>query len=509
VLLFSTAAGGSMTASGPARILVVDDEAAVGELLVQVLQRAGHQAVSALNGLQALDLLAAQQPDLMVTDLRMPGMGGMELVEHSRALHPDVDIMVLTAHATLESAIQALKLGAQDYIIKPFDVRDLTDKVNRCLTGRFERLAARHAPPGPLVALHKTLARSVDPLGACRDIIELISDWFVVDDLSLQFSSPWADSEPCIGLLGKLSGLPAAIVPCSAGELEDLLVSLVRGGDPWRMQELTPASVEETPRHALTVLVESGGSQLGVLRLVRNAAGGPYTESEAQSLYIFGAQLALAVLQARTRAELLAAFSDLSEVNTAAARTLVEALGAYDECTREHSQRVAEYARQLALRVGLGQEHVETIAIAGLLHDIGKLGVGGRTLRKSGRLTEAERERVLLHPVQGAQILSGMESLSEVVPLVRHHHERFDGTGYPDGLAGGLIPLGARILAVVDAYDSMTSDRPYRSTLDQREAQRRLSSGAGLQWDPGLVELWLDGLAFVNCPANAAAALEG
>jgi putative nucleotidyltransferase with HDIG domain len=508
-LLFSQAAGGSMTASGPARILVVDDEAVVGELLVQVLQRAGHEAVSAVNGLQALDLLAAQQPDLMVTDLRMPGMGGMELVEHSRALHPDLDIMVLTAHATLESAIQALKLGAQDYIIKPFDVRDLTDKVNRCLTERFERLAARHAPPGPLVALHKTLARSADPLSACRDIIQLISEWFVVDDLSLQFSAPWSQSEACIGLGGKTGGLPVTIVPCAAGEIEDLLASIAGGGDPWRMQDLAPASRDETRRHALTVLVESGGNQLGVLRLVRNAAGGPYTESEAQSLYIFGAQLALAVLQARTRSELLSAFSDLSEVNTAAARTLVEALGTYDECTRSHSQRVADYARQLALRVGLGQEQVETIAIAGLLHDIGKLGVGGRTLRKSGRLTETERERVLLHPVQGAQILSGMESLSEVVPLVRHHHERFDGTGYPDGVVGEQIPLGARILAVVDAYDSMTSDRPYRSTLDQREALRRLSRGAGLQWDPGLVELWLDGLTGVHCRVITAAGREG
>jgi putative nucleotidyltransferase with HDIG domain len=187
----------------------------------------------------------------------------------------------------------------------------------------------------------------------------------------------------------------------------------------------------------------------------------------------------------------------------------VQALGTYDDCTREHSLRVAEFARQLATCLGLHDAEVKTIAIAGLLHDIGKLGVAGRTLRKNGRLTETERERVLLHPVQGAQILSGMESLREVVPLVRHHHERIDGGGYPDGLCGEQIPLGARVLAVVDAYDSMTSDRPYRSTLEHREAVRRLSRGAGVQWDAELVALWLECLADRREPAPALETVEG
>jgi putative two-component system response regulator len=114
----------------------------------------------------------------------------------------------------------------------------------------------------------------------------------------------------------------------------------------------------------------------------------------------------------------------------------------------------------------------------------------------------------VLHPVQGAQILSGMDSLRNIVPLVRHHHERMDGEGYPDGLVGEEIPLGARLLAVVDAYDSMTSDRPYRSTLEQREAVRRLSRGAGVQWDSRLVALWLECLADLRELAPAHLPLE-
>ncbi|MHB1318528.1 MAG: HD domain-containing phosphohydrolase [Anaerolineae bacterium] len=497
-----------MTISGPAQILVVEDELVVGELIVQVLERAGYRAVLVSQGYDALERLAANRYDLMITDLRMPGMGGVELVERTRDLFPDVDIMVLTAHATLESAIQILKMGAYDYILKPFDIPDLTNKVDQCLARRFERLAARLAPPQALVALHRAIARAPDSDTACQEIVRLICEWFVVDELLLTFRAIWPSQVPCVSLLPTLVDIPIRIIEPAAGERDALApVTWVRR-DPWLLEGLAPTSPGGSPRHGLTIVLESAGDQLGSLQLIRHAEGGRYTESEAQSLYIYGAQLAQALLQTRAHLELLTAFSDLSEITTSAARTLVDALGAYDDSTREHSLRVADFARRLAERLGLSAQDVKTIGVAGLLHDIGKLGVAGKTLRKNGRLSEDERESVLLHPVQGAQILSGMQSLRQVVPLVRHHHERIDGGGYPDGLAGEQIPLGARLLAVVDAYDSMTSDRPYRSTLEHDEAVRRLSRGAGVQWDAELVALWLECLADEREPALAMAAME-
>ena len=497
-----------MTISGPAQILVVEDELDVSELIVEVLERAGYCATSAAEGYRALDLLAERRFDLMITDLRMPGMNGVELVERSRVLSPDVDVMVLTAHATLDSAIRTLKMGAHDYVTKPFDVHDLTEKVGFCLNKRYERLAAQHTPPEQLVALHRAIAHSSDPDSACHDIVRLMDQWFVANDMLFMFFAPWGDQEPCVSLLRTLTYISGRVETLTPEARSVLEARLADSPDPWLFDDLSSAMPSSSPWHALTVLLESGGEHLGALRLLRSPDMGPYAASEAQSLYIFGAQLALAVLQARTHRELVAAFSNLSEVTTAAAKTLVEALGAFDECTRRHSQRVGEYARQFALRLGLGPQEVQGVAIAGLLHDIGKLGVGGAALRKNGCLTEEERERFLLHPVQGAQILSGMESLSEVVPLVRHHHERYDGTGYPDGLAGEKIPLGARLLAVVDAYDSMTSDRPYRAGLGQGEATRRLQSGAGTQWDAHLVEVWLDCLADVGQRSSVALRME-
>jgi len=492
-----------VTVSGPAGILVVDDEPAVCDVVTQVLQRAGYRAVPASSGMEALALLRDGPFDVMVTDLRMPGMGGPELVERTRALYPDVDIIVLTAYATVESAIRLLRLGARDYILKPFDVQDLTSKVAHCISDRLARLASRQAPPEPLLALHRVVAGAATVEEACQEIIALIADRFVVDTISLALFEPWSAPEALGGALRP--GLDPALRVVSPGEpcLADASAALGRDSEPWVLETLTEP---DGTSFAVTVPLESRGVRLGLLRLERRAPAGPYLPSEAQSLGIFGAHLALAILQGRTRAEMRSALNRIGELNAGAARALVAALGIFDDSTREHSERVSEYARELACCLQLSDSQVQIVSLAGLLHDIGKIGLSGRTLRKSGSLTPAERERVLMHPVQGAEILSGMESLREVVPLVRHHHERYDGRGYPDGLSGEAIPLGARLLAVVDAYDSMTSDRPYRPTLAQEEAMRRLSRGAGAQWDPEIVAAWLDWVTGRGEPAAVGSA---
>ena len=126
-----------------------------------------------------------------------------------------------------------------------------------------------------------------------------------------------------------------------------------------------------------------------------------------------------------------------------------------------------------------------------MLHDIGKIGIGDQTLRKSGDLTTDEFDRVRLHPTMGAKILAGLDAFTEIVPIVLYHHERYDGQGYPEGLSGEEIPLGAQFIAVVDAYDSMTSDRPYRRALGRDEALARLRAGAGRQHDGQLVAQWV------------------
>ena len=157
---------------------------------------------------------------------------------------------------------------------------------------------------------------------------------------------------------------------------------------------------------------------------------------------------------------------------------LANALEAKDEYTRGHSERVATLARRLALAAGLGARESVTIAHAGLLHDLGKIAVPERILRKAGPLTDEEWQVMRRHPLTGAQIVAPLEFFAEGALIVRHHHERNDGSGYPDGLTGETIPMGARIVAIADVYDALTSDRPYRRALTTGNALEVLSDEA-------------------------------
>lgn len=166
---------------------------------------------------------------------------------------------------------------------------------------------------------------------------------------------------------------------------------------------------------------------------------------------------------------------------------LAGALEARDPYTQGHTSRTAAYADAIAGAMGLSARNRTMLKRAALMHDLGKIGTPDAILRKDGPLTPAERGEIVRHPADGARILRGLGFLREEAQLVRHHHESYDGSGYPDGLAGGAIPLGARILAAADTLDAMTTDRPYRKGLPFSEARRELQRCAGAQFDPAVI----------------------
>jgi putative nucleotidyltransferase with HDIG domain len=170
---------------------------------------------------------------------------------------------------------------------------------------------------------------------------------------------------------------------------------------------------------------------------------------------------------------------------------LANALEAKDACTRAHSERVAELARRIAVKLGLDGDEVAAVRDAGRLHDIGKIGVPERVLRKPGPLTADEWQAVRRHPLVGAQIVAPFDFFARSAPFIRHHHERWDGAGYPDGLAGTAIPLGARIVAVADVFDALTSSRPYRVAIPYDAAIAQPLDEAGGTLDPELVTIFL------------------
>jgi HD-GYP domain-containing protein (c-di-GMP phosphodiesterase class II) len=178
-----------------------------------------------------------------------------------------------------------------------------------------------------------------------------------------------------------------------------------------------------------------------------------------------------------------------------AVRSLAEVIDHRDPHTAHHSERVATYAVALARRLNLDEDLVELIDQAASVHDLGKIGVADSVLLKPGPLTEGERASMWLHTEIGARILNHYELFRDGAQIVLHHHERWDGDGYPGGLAGVAIPLGSRVVAVADAFDAMTSNRPYRTALSVAEAVRRLREGAAMQWDPDIVDVFVRLLA--------------
>jgi len=170
---------------------------------------------------------------------------------------------------------------------------------------------------------------------------------------------------------------------------------------------------------------------------------------------------------------------------------LANALEAKDSCTRGHSERVGTRARRIAAALGLPPDEIDTLTQAALLHDIGKIGVPESVLRKRGALDQAEWTLLRNHPLIGAQIVAPFDFFAGGALAIRHHHERWDGSGYPDGLAGAAIPLGARIVAVADVFDALTSDRPYRPALGRDAALQYLTDEAGRTLDPDVVAVLL------------------
>ena len=191
--------------------------------------------------------------------------------------------------------------------------------------------------------------------------------------------------------------------------------------------------------------------------------------------------------QRETSEALTSANSRLESANFSFATALVATLDARDRYTAGHSASVAIYARDIALRLGLSKPEQELAHLCGLVHDVGKIGLPAGLLEKPGALNLEERRQMERHPVIGERILRNVDDYSEIASIVRHHHERVDGLGYPDGLRGDAIPLLSRVISVADAYDAMTSDRPYRDAMPSRVARLRLAQGVEGQFDTAVV----------------------
>ena len=231
---------------------------------------------------------------------------------------------------------------------------------------------------------------------------------------------------------------------------------------------------------------ETAGLSLGAMDFIRKPFAAEVLTLRVRHL------LDLIRLQRDLHAEVERKTQEIEGLSLHVVHSLADAIDAKDAYTKGHSGRVADYSREIAKRFGYSAERQEEIYMMGLLHDVGKIGVPDEVINKPGKLTDEEFAKIKTHPGRGARILENIKEMPKLATGARWHHERYDGRGYPDGLAGENIPEEARIIAVADAYDAMTSHRSYRDVIPQEVVKGELEKGSGTQFDPRFAAIMLE-----------------
>jgi putative nucleotidyltransferase with HDIG domain len=241
-------------------------------------------------------------------------------------------------------------------------------------------------------------------------------------------------------------------------------------------------------REIISVPIREGNRLFGWMLALNHTGAGDITNSEAEFGTVEACLMASVATILGIHCGNIALYHEQSDFFSSVVKALTSAIDAKDPYTCGHSDRVARLAVCLAREVGCDTTDLNTIYLSGLLHDIGKIGIDDNVLRKPGPLTPAELEHIKTHPELGCRILNGVKQLDKVLPVVRHHHEAWNGAGYPAGLKGEQTPLLARIVAVADSIDAMSSDRPYRKGIPDEKLDAILRDGAGKQWDADVIE---------------------
>jgi response regulator RpfG family c-di-GMP phosphodiesterase len=486
-----------------ARILVVDDERVIREILAEFLALEGFSVHTVEDGEKALTELRLHPYDLLITDLKMPRLSGLQLLEKIEQERLGVLTVLMTGFGTVETAIEAMKKGAYDYLLKPFKVEEVIHVVQRALYR--QRLQAENIRLREALTIYKVseaiaLAHDIDHI---LDVVLRASlDEVKADVATLHLRDPRSGRyEERVKVVaadrgGALPGLPSPSFGVLLDQFAQGVPILAHGGKASRY--FTEAAAPAELSSFLAVPLQVGGATVGVLNVFSLTTGKKFDEGHRKMLAVLASRAASAIDNARLYGELRATNESLVRANLTLEEMFqqtvagfAQALEESDLYTRGHSERVAIYAEVLARGIGVPDAEIRTIVQAGVMHDVGKIGVRYDMLNKPGKLTPEEVAVFRQHPEKGKRILEPVPCLHGLIDGCWCHHEWWDGGGYPRGLAGHAIPLVGRVVAIADAYDAMTSDRAYRRALPHDIAIGEIERCAGTQFDPELADAFV------------------
>ena len=481
------------------RILIVDDDPIVREVLERIIAAAGHKVDAAKDGEEGLRKAGENGYEIIFTDLKMPRVDGMDFLRQVKKTSPRVSVVMITGFPTVETAVAAMKEGADDFITKPFNTDSVHSTIDRLIGARtLMEMTKGGLDQGAVKRLNSELfnkVRKISLLKAISDEVDGVSDNTELYERVVEMADRLLPArEIGFGIIegGRLRVNNAkGVRPGEIAVGGSILEKVVKSGRHYLAApgEVNPYDGNLLRSQMLALPFAINGEVFALLSLGDKADGASFSDEEVGLVLTFVKKLAL-------RIENNALYDVFYSSMVSALKSLVNSIEARDSYTKQHSERVTAYALQIAGAMGLPEEDKNAISFGGYLHDIGKIGVRDMVLLKEGVLTSEEVEEIKMHPVIGDNIIAPLKFFPRERDLIRHHHERFDGRGYPDGLAGEQIPLPVRILSVADTYDAMTSVRPYRSAKSHQAAAKELVRCSGTQFDGGVVD------AFLQTPAG-------
>lgn len=464
------------------KILVVDDYPPTREMIVEALSACGYENIrEAENGFEALEILSREPHHLVISDVMMPHMDGIDLLQHLREMGNRPVVIMITAQPEIDLTVKAMKKGAVDYLKKPFKIDELIYRVDLYLKGQeFTDMGEGVSEKAEELSVHSYIFDSVETIEGDNDRV-----FEQIVDLALKV----VEGEACQLFLydrDEDAFYPKIVRPEEEREDIEKNISAVEKilSKTLSRREAVIACHEDNPLFSPSIIcapLTIRGNPFAVLAVRRKKTFGSFTKKD---LHYVVSLTKRASLNIENRLLYESLFSNVYETF----RSIVASIQLRDQYTEEHSLRVTELALKIAYRMGISEEEREVLRVAGALHDVGKIAIPDAILLKPGLLTVEEYEVIKSHARLGEQILAPISLFDREREIVRHHHERWDGQGYPDGLKGEEIPLLARILAVADTYDAITNNRPYRQAKSHTMAMEEICRHRAAQFDPAVVD---------------------
>jgi response regulator RpfG family c-di-GMP phosphodiesterase len=480
-------------------ILVVDDEDYIRDIFKGYFETATEYTVfTACDGLEALDIIEKEEIDCCFTDLSMPRLDGLELTRRIHLIDNTIPVVVMTGNPTMDNAIETLKNGVVDFLTKPIRIDQILPTIRRVMAERSlfveNILLSKEAEQGrKLLKINQELHRKIKEIETINLILQKLNQVTTSQDLF----------DTLVKLSGEVTACDEARFCFFTQQMQEhvIIASFFKDEDKAAAEAewLEKNIVKKVADDGIPCLIKGNNGNstiIGIPLKIRSEIFGilfaiikndQYTFSE-KDIYI----LNFMAEKASSLVENLALYENIYSNLFATLYAFVEAIELRDPYTKQHSAMASNYAMSIAKAYGCSQEEIDKLYVAGNLHDIGKIGIPDNILLKRGRLTEEEYTVIKKHPLTGSNIIGHLGMWTDEQGIIRHHHERYDGKGYPDGLNGKEIPFLSRVLSVADVFDALTTDRAYRQKMPDDVAVKIIKENDGSQFDPEIVAVFVD-----------------